>query len=564
MKAEGEAEAKREELDVDALVGTVVNGRFHIVKRIARGGMANVYFATQAPLSRPVAVKVLHGVRSHDVESEARFRGRFLREASILAKLQHPNIVMLLDYGQITDLPGEHYFMAMEYLRGETLAQRFRTRRRLSVEESIRIARQIGRGLREAHRCGIVHRDLKPSNMILVPEDERNDIVKLVDFGIGKIVPGASDLLREGEDVTRAGLLLGSPRYMAPEQIRSEPVESRTDLYALGVILFQALTGRLPFEAKTEFDVMIAHCLTEAPTLHQASPDQYYPDSLSRLVASLLKKSASSRPTVEEFLQRLAEVEEEVFGVVHLAGPTLQGRLPTLPPMSSRGDAVVESERRRSTLPPLPKGRESSPTVNGAPLPLLAPAPLPARRGKHLGTAAVALLGVLGVLGAVALFVRVRDAYFGRPVLEARAAVAARIPPAGDAASVEIAASSSSFELTIESNPSRATVTEAGTVLGVTPLRIAVERASVATAPRRFVVSHEGFSPFTLEQADSEMPVRAFAVLNASSRSAGARWRAGRAPATSPRAMATPSGAAAEPLTQRRNEGGNLEIRMRR
>lgn len=567
--AEVVSDAAPEGAVADALVGTVVNGRFHIVKRIARGGMANVYFATQAPLSRPVAVKVLHGVRNVEAESEESFRARFLREASMLAKLQHPNIVMLLDYGQIVDVPGEHYFMAMEYLRGETLAQRFRVRGRLNIEECIALARQIGRGLREAHRHGFIHRDLKPSNIMLVPEDDSNDIVKLVDFGVGKIVADRAGV-PDDEDVTRAGILLGSPRYMSPEQIRCEPVELRTDLYALGVILFQALTGRLPFDARTEFDVMMAHCLTPAPLLHEVSPDQPYPASLSLLVEALLQKQVTRRPTVDEYLQRLALVEEEVFGSVSLAGPTLQAS--DLGPISRRERlSLPDSARDFRSVPTWSQrvetanGVQTSQSVQTASMPPLSAPPLatsvPQRsnKAKRPWRRAWLALGLLGLAGlGVLLLSSLREE-------EAPSMMTNSALPAGTGSatpvSVQPAAEPTpapeppggSFQLTIDSEPPKAIVTENGIILGITPVTTTIERRSVAVEPRRFLVKHEGYYPYTLEQSDSESAVRASVLLEAHQESVPERPRAARKP---------PARAAAKEDGTIKRSG--LDIRLRR
>lgn len=522
----GEREARQSptavrpaEPGVDPLIGTVVDGRFRIVERIARGGMANVYFATQSPLNRPVALKVVRVLRDPDGESEENFRRRFLQEASILAQLPHPNIVMLFDYGQIHDLPGEHYFMAMEYLRGETLAQRFRSRGRMSIDASIRLARQIGRGLREAHRRGFVHRDLKPSNIMLIPEDDHGDLVKLVDFGIGKIVSGRQDSSRDSnEDMTRVGLLLGSPRYMSPEQIRSEPVESRTDLYGLGVILFQALTGRLPFEGRTEVEVLIAHCSLQPPSLAEACPDQHFPESLAHLIRSLLQKEAARRPTVDEFLQQLANIEEELFGNVGLAGPTLQSSAPRL---------IVRD--RSKPAPWDPRSSFTPPTLQGTPNPIgLGPTSIPPhsyvavtpKRGTAL---ALALLAGATLLGA--LFVQWRlssPAASPAPLASAPLQLAtgqrAAAPPSAPAPV--------SFELTVQSAPAQATVSEDGRLLGVTPLVLVVDRKSVENGPRRFTLKREGYAPLTLEQGDSSTPVNASLVMVASRPSARTRLAA--------------------------------------
>lgn len=593
----GEADAGREDPTPDPLVGTVVNGRFKIERRIARGGMSSVYFATQVPLSRPVAIKV---VRCVDAGFEENFRRRFLQEASILAQLQHPNIVTLLEYGPLSDRSEEHYFMAMEYLRGETLAKRFKRAGRLSIEESIRVSRQIGRGLREAHRRGFIHRDLKPSNIMLVPEDDNNDIVKLVDFGIGKIVNARTELPanHDGEEMTRVGLLLGSPRYMSPEQIRSEPVELRTDLYGLGVILFQALTGRLPFDCRTEVELLIAHCSVPPPQLSDVCPGQFFPQSLSLLVRALLEKQAKNRPTIDEFLEYLAGIEEEVFGTVSLAGPTLQG-LSALPPSSrpsTSTSAAIDGPapiRPRWSPSPGQDGEDPDATPVLAPAALSAPPEPPPRRKQ------VAAGGLIFLLVTVLFWVVARPfSPPGKIDPRPRSAVPPTVIPTKAVTSVpapkgppENSAPPTTFTLSIDSIPPDATVTEGDRLLGVTPVVVTIARSTVSVGPRRFVVRHEGYAPFTLEQGDSKAAVRTFATLSAiahtrrdrARRAASKHW--GYAPLTpdqehakvaakvatkiaTPAPATTPAaGTAPDPEgfpAPRRGGGNTLDIRTRR
>jgi eukaryotic-like serine/threonine-protein kinase len=565
--AEVEADATRAEPVFDPLVGTVVNGRFHILKRIARGGMGSVYFATQAPLSRPVAVKVLHLVRENKAESEGSFRRRFLQEASILARLQHPNIVMLLDYGQIAGLPTEHYFMAMEYLRGETLAERFKAQGRLTVSESIGLARQVGRGLREAHRCGFIHRDLKPSNIMLVPVDEQNDIVKLVDFGIGKIVAGGPEQAFDIADETRAGIVLGSPRYMSPEQIRSEPVEPRTDVYGLGVILFQALTGRVPFEG-TSWEIMLAHCSVKPPKLAEASPGLAFPESLSQLVLSLLEKPIANRPTVEEFLRKLGTVEEEVFGAgfggassprstpIPLTGPTSLARpeQPSWMGLSRRPAAPL------ALVPTEPPVVVDTPETR--PPPGLGEAfRRPARRTLVVtGIAAVVLLAA-GVptgrilLGSSRVHVVTTGATATGASETSSASSAVQLAPAQERVAT--------FALTIDSTPTGATVMEDGNTLGITPLTLTIARTSAGAVTRRFIVVLDGYAPYVLEQGDSDQAVRLHAALLASSRpspTSPARSVTGARPRAQLNNPSTPL----EGSSTKRNDGSGLEIRLRR
>jgi len=546
----GESEARRAD-PADPLVGALVGGRYRVGDRIARGGMANVYFAIQTQLNRPVALKVVRVVRDPEGESEEKFRRRFLQEASILSQLQHPNIVMLFDYGQIEDLPGEHYFMAMEYLRGETLAQRFRAQGRLSVEDSIRLARQVGRGLREAHRRGFVHRDLKPSNIMLVPEDDRNDLVKLVDFGIGKIVKARPGQPRDAEEVTRIGLLLGSPRYMSPEQIRSEPVESRTDLYGLGVILFQALTGRLPFQGRTEVEVLIAHCSTPAPTLEEACPDQHFPASLAKLVISMLEKQTSRRPTIDEFLQQLGVIEEELFGSVALAGPTSHSR--RTPPPVEKLSLSARNADWDSVTPPTLKG---PPGTSVGPVSLVTRPTAAPRRTKRLQRGAWLLLG--GLLAGACGVLMALNPNFGLSARKSTRALRAAATSAAASTPAPGALGAQSFELAIESTPTGASVTEGTELIGVTPLSFSVPRESVTSAPRTFVLKREGFAPYELSQADSEVGVHVSAELLPLGPARGSSARSAQWPASG-----TSTGlAGSRPLM--RKASGSLEIRTSR
>ncbi len=303
----------------DPLIGSVVNGKYRVHSAIARGGMGRIYYATQEPLGRPVALKVVQG--DGDNEAESQFLKRFLQEASILAKLQHPNVVTLFDYGPVEGSHVEQYFIAMEFLAGETLTHRFKTRGRMTAGTTLVLTRQIVRGLREAHKHGIVHRDLKPSNIILLPEGDGSEIVKLVDFGIGKVMNRPGD----SQDLTQDGVFVGTPRYMAPEQFEGSAYPA-SDLYALGTIMFQALAGRLPFDGQNMAELMVAKLARQVPTLRGVAPDIDAPQSLVALVYHLLARNHGERPTMEALVNHLMICQEEVFGTgraqsLRLSGP---------------------------------------------------------------------------------------------------------------------------------------------------------------------------------------------------------------------------------------------------
>ncbi len=234
----------------DNLVGRTLDGRFRIVSALARGGMGAVYRAEQLPLGRSVAIKVLS--LRHDEDQDPEFRKRFLLEASTAAKLTHPNTVRVFDYGQTDD---GLYFIAMELLEGLTLKEIIAKDGALDPERAIEITKQIARSLREAHRIGIVHRDMKPGNVMLVQRGG-DETVKVLDFGLAKDTGGAEG---EVEDITQTGVFMGSPKYMSPEQIQGEKLDARSDLYSVGVILYEMLAGKPPFQRDQPMQVLMDH-----------------------------------------------------------------------------------------------------------------------------------------------------------------------------------------------------------------------------------------------------------------------------------------------------------------
>ena len=236
------------------------------------------------------------------------FKKRFLREASILARLQHPNIVTVFDYGAIEGLEAERYFMAMEFLSGQTLTRRISDNMSLATRDTMKIARQIARGLSEAHAVGVIHRDLKPSNVMLLPGRDGEDLVKIVDFGIVKLI---GDDSRDGEELTQEGSFIGSPKYMAPEQItRGGKIDARTDVYSFGIILYQCLTGSVPFDGASSIQTLMAHLNQVPQPIRERAPSAEVPEWLDLLVMSCVEKDPEKRPqTMEAVARALAEAE---------------------------------------------------------------------------------------------------------------------------------------------------------------------------------------------------------------------------------------------------------------
>ncbi len=247
----------------------MLNDRYQIHSVLANGGMGKIYRGEQIPLGRAVAIKVRH-IGYVGSKEDPQFQKRFFLEASILSKLQHPNVVTLFDYGRI-EKSDNAYFMVMEFLPGETLHRRLRARGVLPATETLALVRQIARGLREAHRHEVVHRDLKPSNVMLVADDDGDEVVKIVDFGLVK-------MLAEGaEELTKDGTFLGSPRYMSPEQISHGRVDHRTDIYSLGIIMYECLCGRAPFDSEKSVHTLIAHLQQPPPPMREKNPDVAVP-----------------------------------------------------------------------------------------------------------------------------------------------------------------------------------------------------------------------------------------------------------------------------------------------
>ena len=274
-------------------LGRVIGGRYRLDSRLAAGGMGEVYQATHIELGRKLALKLMRPALS----AETSFVERFRREAMTASRLGHPHIVDIIDSGRSDD--GQFYFV-MEFLDGKTLSA-FIDQGPVSLPLALDLVTQIALGLDVAHRAGVVHRDLKPDNVIVLDRAGR-PFVKLVDFGIAKVVAGADQKL------TTHGLIMGTPQYMAPEQAAGLTVDARADVYALGLILFELLTGHPPLTGETSSLIMSAHISTVAPPLPAV-----FPASLRTLVARALAKSPAERPqSMAEVLSVLASVPREV------------------------------------------------------------------------------------------------------------------------------------------------------------------------------------------------------------------------------------------------------------
>ncbi|MBW8805907.1 MAG: protein kinase [Catenulisporales bacterium] len=299
----------------DPLLGAVLSERYRIIERLGIGGMGVVYRAEHLTLKRDVAVKVL----LPEFGGKDEFVRRFEREAESASRLSHPNIINVLDFGRT---PDGLLFLTMEFLAGPSLTDIIRSGP-LPVPRALGIIRQMLRALGHAHESGVVHRDLKPDNIMLVERDGQSDFVKILDFGIAKVSEPASG----GEALTQAGVIFGTPEYLSPEQALGEGVDARADLYAAGVILFEMLTGRRPFESEDKVKIISMHLAYAPPKFVDVRADLLLPLSLQDVVHQALDKHREYRfASAAAFLMALQEAE--MPGVAEatagdLTGPTI-------------------------------------------------------------------------------------------------------------------------------------------------------------------------------------------------------------------------------------------------
>jgi serine/threonine-protein kinase len=277
----------------DTLIGTTLPGGYVLLELVGVGGMGRVYRAEQKALGRTVAVKIIHPHLLGDESASV----RFITEARAASRLNHPNSVAVIDFGKF----GGQNYLVMEYLRGKDLARVTYEEGLLPYKRIIDVLCQVLAALGEAHHLDIIHRDLKPENIVLEPMRSGGDFVKVVDFGLAKM---KADITSPG--ITSPGIVCGTPDYMAPEQGRGDPIDPRSDLYACGVILFQLLTGRLPFEAETPTQVVLMHLSLPPPDPSVVAPERDIPEGLVEITLKALQKDASRRyQTAEEFANAL-------------------------------------------------------------------------------------------------------------------------------------------------------------------------------------------------------------------------------------------------------------------
>lgn len=321
----------------DPLVGTTVAGRYKVIKLLGEGGMGQVYLAEHTAIEKRIALKVLRAEYAHKGEIVTRFQ----QEAISASRIKHPNVLDVFDFGQ---LENGCFYLAMEYLEGNDLADELQRSRVLTAPRALPIAMQICRALSVAHSKGVVHRDMKPENVFLQRTGDGEEIVKIVDFGIAQLKPSNEEAAKESSHrrLTRTGMIFGTPEYMAPEQASGKHADLRCDVYAVGIILYELFTGSVPFTGETFLGVLTKHLNEMPPSMRAVYPDLQISNELEGVVQRTLAKDPTHRyQNMSELAQALAATPEGQYAGVRS-------------PYSQVGD------QRGSMLPP---GANPSPTA---------------------------------------------------------------------------------------------------------------------------------------------------------------------------------------------------------
>lgn len=364
---------------LDPYLGQTLDGRYLVEKLLGEGGMGVVYLGRHKVIDKRVAIKVLRG----DMAADAEIVERFLNEARAASSIGSPHIVDISDFGRLPD--GATYFV-MEFLDGLSLAQLKAGIQVVPIPRLVHIAKQIARGLAAAHAQGIVHRDLKPDNVMLIRRGDDPDFAKVLDFGIAKVN-------RESRKLTRTGSVFGTPHYMSPEQASGVPVDLRTDIYSLGVILYEMASGGVPFDADNFMGILTQHMYkAPAPLQGLVAKLQDVPPGLEAIVLKCLSKKVELRyPSMEELIADLERVER---GTIPMAVQQMMGR--------SGGFQVPADYFRKSQAP-------------GGAGTLPAPASSPPK--KPVLAMVLASVATFSLFVVVALFAYPRLAARRRPVL---------------------------------------------------------------------------------------------------------------------------------------------------
>jgi serine/threonine protein kinase len=316
----------------DPLIGVVVSDRYRIVRKVGEGGMGAVYQAEHALIEKRIALKILF----QDLTRRPDLVARFLQEAKSASRIGQENVIDISDFGQTTD---GLVYIAMEFLDGQDLGRLLKTERSIAWPRARPILMQIAKALRAAHEHGIIHRDMKPENVFLVHREGRPDFVKVLDFGIAKVV-SADDA--EGPRLTQTGMIFGTPEYMSPEQAQGHPPDHRVDVYAVGCIMYHLLTGSVPFTADSFMGILTKHLIEPPTPPRQRRPDLNIPADVEAVCLRALEKDRDKRwPDMDTFYRALGAAGGLPFEPSNVFVPSASLKYPALaapttPPHQSR------------------------------------------------------------------------------------------------------------------------------------------------------------------------------------------------------------------------------------
>lgn len=320
------------------MIGRTILGRYEIQRLLGEGGMGRVYLAKQTDLGRQVVVKVMH----EHIAKDAKFRERFQRETLLMARFQHPYAVTLYDAALNND---DGSCIVMEYVKGGNLEKLLEKLKRMSTPRVVRLMMQLCEVLQAAHDEGIIHRDLKPANLMLVDPDTPKERIKVMDFGLAKLIEDGE--LQRVTD-TSVDFAVGTPAYICPEQVRGEAMDHRGDLYSVGIMAFELLAGRVPFKGNSGMDVLLAHATEDPPTFASLGMGSWVPRAVEVVIRKCLAKDPDDRP------QSAKELGDEFAAALRAAQEQTESkmRMKALPPEGEvTGGSVLDLMPADTPLP---------------------------------------------------------------------------------------------------------------------------------------------------------------------------------------------------------------------
>jgi len=445
-------------IKVDAYIGKTIDGRYLVERALGEGGMGVVYAGRHKVIDKKVAIKVLRG----EMAADAELTERFLQEARAASAIGNPHIIDISDFGTLPD--GSTYFV-MEMLEGKALSGVIADcKGPMPVPRLCHVAKQIAQALSAAHAANIIHRDLKPDNVMLISRGTEKDFVKILDFGIAKVGSGTKRM-------TRAGSVFGTPHYMSPEQAAGATVDHRTDIYALGVILYELASGKVPFDADNFMGILTQHMYKSPVPIRALVPEVDVPPGLDAIVLkSLTKKPEGRYQSMDEVVSDLEKLER---GLLPDAVQEMMAR--------SGGFNVPADYFRSSGMP--------------APVPA-SPAGVPKKRWPLVAVIAAVATG-LGIIGVV----MARGGSSTANTLPATATTASAqpvVPPVPSVPAVLVAPSASAavvkHEVLVSVVPDSATILRDGVDLGSSPVALSLADGETAN----LIVSRKGFVPKTI------------------------------------------------------------------